>query len=580
MFDRIVFRKFKRFAEQTIPLLSRGVSLIAGGNNCGKSSILHGLAVWEFCRAIIEAEKGPESFLPGSKHQGLGIGDDEFQPINVPSLRHLWTNLSPQRTEADHDGYTLRIGCTWASSGQVKKLEFGLSLANDRLFIKATDTNLTAGDAIPRVAYLPPFAGITSRETRVPLAIRRRRIGEGLAGSVLRNLLLDLYQDNLKKRSQLRTTRTKIKDADLESLRNTDPWELLQQAIRSTFGVELVVAPFKEEYHTHIKIEVAKGDLKGHRLTRHPGYKNRDLMVEGSGFLQWLSVYALATDPEVKVLLLDEPDAHLHPSLQQRMVAQLDSLADKMGKQVLIATHSTEILRQSQPERILEISTANPPRYLAGEHQKMGLLVGLGTDYTPRIDAVKRNKRVLFVEGNIDMKILQQLCINLGISWPERWVEWVSKAGHKERKHIFLALKEEITDLVAVSLRDRDDEPLGTVGERLEDKGLAGCPVDLHCKLWRRRNIESYLVWPPAIAETIGSTREHVDEVLRNQHAIAIGDTFPNRVCPEALCQLDGKVVLYKSFAVEPVEVAKRMPADKVPHDLKSLISELTELSR
>ena len=25
--------------------------------------------------------------------QGLGLGDDELSPINVPSLKHLWTNL-------------------------------------------------------------------------------------------------------------------------------------------------------------------------------------------------------------------------------------------------------------------------------------------------------------------------------------------------------------------------------------------------------------------------------------------------------------------------------------------------------
>jgi len=43
-------------------------------------------------------------------------------------------------------------------------------------------------------------------------------------------------------------------------------------------------------------------------------------MVEGSGFLQWLSVFALATDPGLDVLLLDEPDAHLHSSLPARFV--------------------------------------------------------------------------------------------------------------------------------------------------------------------------------------------------------------------------------------------------------------------
>ena len=133
MFDSVTFHKFKQFAGITIPLRKEGLSFIAGGNNSGKSTFLHGLAIWEFCRTIIEAEKGFDSFLPGSRHQGLGIGDDEFSPINVPSLRHLWTNLIYHKTTNDSDGYTLRIKCTWEANGISKYLEIGLSLANDRL---------------------------------------------------------------------------------------------------------------------------------------------------------------------------------------------------------------------------------------------------------------------------------------------------------------------------------------------------------------------------------------------------------------------------------------------------------------
>lgn len=43
-------------------------------------------------------------------------------------------------------------------------------------------------------------------------------------------------------------------------------------------------------------------------------------MVEGSGFLQWLSVYTLALNPSINVLLLDEPDAHLHTTLQDHLL--------------------------------------------------------------------------------------------------------------------------------------------------------------------------------------------------------------------------------------------------------------------
>jgi hypothetical protein len=103
MVKRVSFHRFKQFPEQDFGLHPSGVSLLAGGNNAGKSSILHGLAIWEFCRTAIEMERGPSAFLAGSTKQGLGLGDDQFSPIAVPSLKHLWTNLTTPR-DAEPDG--------------------------------------------------------------------------------------------------------------------------------------------------------------------------------------------------------------------------------------------------------------------------------------------------------------------------------------------------------------------------------------------------------------------------------------------------------------------------------------------
>ncbi|MBN1458702.1 MAG: AAA family ATPase [Armatimonadetes bacterium] len=577
MIQTISFKRFKRFGEQTLPLLPHGVTLLAGGNNSGKSSVLHGLAVWEFCRTVIEAEKGPKALLPGSSAQGLGLGADEFSPINVPSLAHLWTNLAFHKTSGDDDGYTLRIKATWAQNGQAKELEFGLALANDRLFAKTTASNLGEGDRIPRIAYLPPFAGITDKEQRVPGAVRRRRIGEGLAGAVLRNLLLDLSIANAEKRRLLSAGKAKITRADLRNLRETDPWELLQQALRTQFGVELVVSPFAEEYHTNIRVTVSKGRVEGYRLTRHPGYKPRDLMVEGSGFLQWLSVFALAVDPDTDTLLLDEPDAHLHCSLQRHMLEALENLAAASGHQVLIATHSTEILRDSDPCRILELAVSRSPRFLSSGAQKVGLFAGLGSEYAPRIDALKVRKRLLLVEGDLDLRILKAFAATLGRAIPNAWVEWKSSGGHEERKQLFCALKEEMPELVALSLRDRDDEPAGTVGEGLIDKSHERGPVDFHCRKWQRREIENYLLWPPAIAAVLGTSEANLEAIFRDKWGIAVGETFPNVDAPEALAEVRGEDVL-KDLKVDAVRVAEQIPAETIPRDVISLLDDLDTL--
>lgn len=577
--SRVSIRRFKQFKSLDLDL-SPGLSLVAGANNSGKSSLLHALAVWEFCRTATIMERGPEGLLSGAiQRQGLGLGDDEFSPINVPSLKHLWTNLKSAKTPTDGDGYTLSISVAWSVDDVPHSLGFALSLANDRLFIKVQSSDLTLGDRVPVFAYLPPFAGITAREERVGGAIRRRRTGEGLAGAVLRNILLDMRQKNASLRTELKGTRRNLTDASLRRLREEDPWELLQQAMRTQFGAELQVDDFSEEYHSYIKVEVVKGGVEGYKLTKHPQFNARDLMVEGSGFLQWLSVYALAVTNDIDVLLLDEPDAHLHPSLQRSLLSQLDELAGAAGKQALIATHSAEILRHVEPHRILQIKGSSSARYLTEEHQKVALLEGIGSSFSPRFEKVRRYRKIFFHEGTSDLAILEHLAKTMGVDWPDNMATICTTMTHKERAILWRALKDEYgEDVVSFSLRDRDEEPLGTAGEGLKDSNYPD-RVGFMARKWRRRHIEGYLIWPEAIAKATKRPVAEIRKELADSHGIAVTDAFINRDGPTALMEAKAKDVL-ASFKCSAMAVAKHLPADRICDDLRDIISEIADFAR
>ncbi|MCY3881972.1 MAG: AAA family ATPase [Chloroflexi bacterium] len=572
MIERVHFHRFKQYRDESFDLRPSGISLLAGGNNSGKSTLLHGLAIWEFCKTVMVMEKSPEVLLAGAKHQGVGLGDEEFSPIAVPSLNHLWTNLRTQKDSTDADGYTLRIGTEWTGADDMPRfLTFGLSLANDRLFIKAISSNLESTDRLPQVAYLPPFAGIVDKEPKVSPAIRRRRIGEGVAGAVLRNLLLDMQESNTTERARLKGDRTKMRDSDLRNLRATDPWELLQETLRTIFRAELDVSPFREEYHSYIRVNLKRGTKVRYSIKRDKGSRDRDVMVEGSGFLQWLSVFALAFSPSVDTLLLDEPDAHLHPSLQTRM---LESLSDTLPeKQVLLATHSVEMLRRSHPHHIVEIRGTKGYRYLSEEHQKVALLEGLGSDYAPHIDQVKLSHRVLFVEGRNDKDVLTALSKKLKIDFPGPWVIWLKSTEHRERKHLFLGLRDEIEELQAVSLRDRDDFNANHLEPDLTEKGTK-VPEGFKALTWPRRTIENYLIDPAAIAQASGLGLTEVEDVLKEEFALSIGENFPSHQAPQAILDADGKKIL-KAFKVHPVDVAEALAEDRVSDDILAFFNHL-----
>ncbi len=64
----------------------------------------------------------------------------------------------------------------------------------------------------------------------------------------------------------------------------------------------------------------------------------------GTGLLQAIQLIAYVTMFEPKLLLLDEPDAHLHPSNQRLLAKTLELIVEETDTKVLLATHSRHLL--------------------------------------------------------------------------------------------------------------------------------------------------------------------------------------------------------------------------------------------
>ena len=241
--NEIELHRFKKYKEKTISTPD-GFCLLAGGNNSGKSTFIQAFALWEFCKNLIKLEHGSKGLLNEflGKKQGVGVNGEDFLPLNIPSLKHLWTNLKINPEENSNgikepDGYTLWLEVKWKNSliNEIRYLRFSLSLANERLFVKTTKSNVSENEILPEVAYIPPFAGILNREPFHTKAMRSRLVGQGLSGSVMRNTLLELFKINQKTRKELLGESKRISPSNLNKLRLTDRWEHLLEVMRRLF---------------------------------------------------------------------------------------------------------------------------------------------------------------------------------------------------------------------------------------------------------------------------------------------------------------------------------------------------------
>ena len=120
-------------------------------------------------------------------------------------------------------------------------------------------------------------------------------------------------------------------------------WDALQDRIKRYFDCELLV-PSPSDV-----ISVFYRDC--HRRVQY------ELNNAGSGFLQILAIYAATLFWGSSVILIDEPDAHLHPRRQQELLPDLRRTFP--DAQLICSTHSPQVLTTVNPRQIVGVERNN-----------------------------------------------------------------------------------------------------------------------------------------------------------------------------------------------------------------------------
>ena len=140
----------------------------------------------------------------------------------------------------------------------------------------------------------------------------------------------------------------------------------LQSLMRSIFPGFSVTTTFDEDLNQFISARVR---LDGCWTP---------LEMAGTGCLQALQLAAYVILYEPKLLLLDEPDAHLHPGNQKLLVELLFTLSETAGTQIILASHSRHVFDSVRSHPSGMIHWLSDGSLVNDEDADVGLLLDLG----------------------------------------------------------------------------------------------------------------------------------------------------------------------------------------------------------
>ncbi|WP_404379328.1 ATP-dependent nuclease [Caenispirillum salinarum] len=292
MINKVRVQAFKKL--QDVELELSPINVLVGGNNSGKSCILQGI---HFGIALSQAR-----FVANA---------DQFPP---EKLRYCPTddflNLRYERKLTEGASINFEYHCISETMHEVARI----SLQRGRNgVVKAQNYGggLLEGISDPKgffSVYVPGLAGVSLREEYRSELVVNNGIARGDANLYLRNVLLRIFRDGDKK-AQFSKYLTEVfpgVSVDTKFDEGNDLW------LNST-----VTSP--------------EGDV-------------RPLDMVGTGLLQAIQIIAYVTNYAPKLLLLDEPDAHLHPSNQRLLANTLKVITRNSNTTVILATHSRHLL--------------------------------------------------------------------------------------------------------------------------------------------------------------------------------------------------------------------------------------------
>jgi energy-coupling factor transporter ATP-binding protein EcfA2 len=436
---KLTLEKFKKVDKVELDLHS--LNVLVGGNNSGKSSVLQGIH-FSVIAAIASREAGRDTytqdslmFCPARNFEDLRHGTPYTNQTNFGFLRLFASSPDDGDPQYEVRIYRARndgnVGCVRRGNAKLG----ALVASSDRLFS----------------VYVPGLAGIPQAEQFRTESVVRRGVASGDANLYLRNVLW-----LIKEKGKLNE---------------------LQVWMRGLFPKFHIWLTFDPRMDVFLSVEISTTGATGRRCP---------LELVGTGVLQALQIFSYVSLFGPRLLLLDEPDSHLHPDNQGLLARALQYIASETSTQIVVSTHSRHLVDALHDDsNFVWLKEGKVFKQGLGL-ERLPLLMDIGAlDSFDRLmaGAIKW----VFLSEDADMSLLRVLVEKTGYPMGDTlFFSYKSSSNLEPAKLLASFIKEIAPETEVVIHRDRDfmtEEEKARVESKIKECGAhafvtAGCDLE------------------------------------------------------------------------------------------------------
>lgn len=435
----------------------KDLTIAVGKNNAGKSTIIEALRIISYALSKPTFKNIPESLvLDFPRKAKCIIVNGKMLKINTSTIPHNYDEDSkPKLTAGFDDGYKIIVHFH-------DDLIFALIYDSNGKLITNKGTFNNSGfpklNILPQIGPLKKIEKYLSKET------------------VMKDK--DTYLASLHFRNEIY----------LEMTNDEKVFNEFSSLIKQTWK-NLQINPPKLEYssdNTLVSLVVGENDFM------------TELGYVGNGLQMWLQMMWFVTKSKnqgITTVILDEPDIYMHPDLQRKLLKYVR----RNFQQVIIATHSIEIISEVDSENILNVSNKKKElKYTLNLPKLQGVVDEIGSIQNMSLIRLFTYKKLLFLEGN-DMSLLKKFYEKLypdsDFSIDNIFYEKIGGFSNLEKYNKVAELFSKIdSNLSVISVLDRDYYPesyLDSIRDKTSDV------IKLH--IWTKKEFENYLLVPEVL---------------------------------------------------------------------------------